>query len=621
MEVENPFTQMAKQSKLLRQQHLDGLVAPVITASTMSSRRIEKKVDTISNQMTELLNLYKFLGEKVQALEENIPKEVVRRHRHDEEPMLAAISNLREAILPINNNVRLVNLNALTGLGRLSVIYKNTVQILTDTKDLVSNLKVVSPELKNENSLGEDIKDTLRNTERLFKYITTNTSFLTTTIETNREIISANTTMLSDSINHVSENVERITSSTKKQQKISKTISNDIGKLRFAGEKILADRETINITLPKILTQTEAISKIVPDIQTTINDKKVIIESLPKLFSNTTTISDLFKGLDKKVGNLSEDFKQVFGGFFTKLEVKLDGVPDLTQKKFDTSVEVLTKKLDSIPEATKAKLADTFEALSKKVDSIPDTTKANLDNSFEALEKKVDDVPDITKTNLNDSFEALAKKVDEIPDTTKAKLDDSFESLAKKVDQPQLPPAPPQSSSVPPELLPVPHQSPPVPPQLPPVPPQMPPVPPQMPPVPPQLPPVPPQLPAVSSDRPSKRLRLEEPTFRLMDIGYAFSKGKSRRKRPETLNVDLPERIIQLILQRDKEFPKNRVNSIKRSKEVNICWVSYVKDLEVIEWNKEGECAHCIQARNRGEEITCFEYESLKTIRIYKQIV
>ncbi|KAM0125827.1 hypothetical protein ACHAP3_009585 [Botrytis cinerea] len=141
----------------------------------------------------------------------------------------------------------------------------------------------------------------------------------------------------------------------------------------------------------------------------------------------------------------------------------------------------------------------------------------------------------------------------------------------------------------------------------------------QLPPAAPQLSPGPPQSSPVLLDRPSKRIRSEEPSFRLMDIGYAFSKGKSKRKRPETLNVNLPERIIQLILQRDKEFPKNRVNFIKLSKEVNLCWVTYVRDLEVIEWNREGEYASCLQARNRGEEITCFDYESSKTIRVYKE--
>ena len=163
------------------------------------------------------------------------------------------------------------------------------------------------------------------------------------------------------------------------------------------------------------------------------------------------------------------------------------------------------------------------------------------------------------------------------------------------------------------------HQLPPAAPQLSPGPPQLSPGPPQSSPGLPQVSPGLPQSSPGLLDRPSKRLRSEEPSFRLMDIGYAFSKGKSKRKRPETLNVNLPERIIQLILQRDKEFPKNRVNFIKLSKEVNLCWVTYVRDLEVIEWNREGEYASCLQARNRGEEITCFDYESSKTIRVYKE--
>ncbi|ATZ54638.1 hypothetical protein BCIN_10g06200 [Botrytis cinerea B05.10] len=1124
---QNPIQMIAERSQFLRQQHLESLVAPVINAQIDSLRRmkkkfeenqanIERKVDDLSGQLNEIINLHKFLAEKVENIEENIPKEIVRQSRFLNEPLINAIGHLQQAFTSTNDDVKVVNHNVIAGLGRMESIYDKAVLISNHTKDLIKEFKPVSPDLSSQKSLRENIDDTLSNTKKLITDMAGNKSFFNTIIETNREVNYTNTKTLSESINHVAENIEKI---------------NDI--------------------LPKIFTQTEATGNIFPKIQSLVIDNKVMSEKLPSLFTNTTIISDSIKDLHIKLGVVQGNVGKQFGDFLKNLEGKIDGIPAATKTKFDPSLDDLVKKVDDISDSANTKFNISIEAMTKKVDDMPQTTKIEMDKFFQVLTKKLDDIPQTTKNELHTNFEALkeqvdhamkntnieldnssnvltkkiedikqgtktkldecfnylAKKVDEIPQNTKTSLDSSFEAFTKKMEEiplefkssfdatkkniddfpsnlrkefdesfdlvqitvdrfpgifrkefdesfavlntamdgfpdamkknidsipgilrkefdeyfavlktamdgfpdatknnvdgitsglrqefddsigelktvidqfpdtvktifkelldavqqkfkqndlkaeelrklredyakfqnhieeltsnvqslvpitsedyntsiteafdkfqksfnnsfndqsnqinlantkeayesgintlktefvkvlddhtddmakrldtsitdykndaskkreelserfeetlrsiavsisqsdiegnirehadrvievvqrlptseqliyhisealkekceevafeyhnvtnatiyyhasdmmekiqhlldnmypkfwdanvlmarqsrkdvievierivpkecgsvkialsnkvdeflnqsrepttpsiktpmfrpiprwnfdeiqfkcselelgershpsnpstpvpiqktklpdgwspdiisddehfensihsstpitftHQLPPAAPQLSPGPPQLSPGPPQLSPGPPQLSPGPPQLSPGPPQSSPGLPQVSPGLPQSSPGLLDRPSKRLRSEEPSFRLMDIGYAFSKGKSRRKRPETLNVNLPERIIQLILQIDKEFPKNRVNFIKLSKEVNLCWVTYVRDLEVIEWNKEGECANCLQARNRGEEITCFDYESLKTIRVYKE--
>ncbi|THV49114.1 hypothetical protein BGAL_0211g00230 [Botrytis galanthina] len=126
------------------------------------------------------------------------------------------------------------------------------------------------------------------------------------------------------------------------RQGISKKISNDIGKLQFVGENMLADRKTTNNSLPKIRTKKDAMEKIIAEFKRLPTIKK--LEKLPNLLNYIATTLESVKDLGIKLGDVSGNLRKGYGGLFIELEEKSDGgMLEFTH----------TERVNGMPDATK----------------------------------------------------------------------------------------------------------------------------------------------------------------------------------------------------------------------------------------------------------------------------
>ncbi|QSZ32506.1 hypothetical protein DSL72_002084 [Monilinia vaccinii-corymbosi] len=280
MEELDEFDELMANQRGRRKQHIHRFLEPVFNNPMVSYMHLDKKMDHISGQVNEILNLYKFLAERVEDLGFKIPREVVRRHGLNDEPLIHAISNFQDVVVGTQNDIRLVNGNVVLGLKRLGVVYSKTVNVENNTKHLVDDI----------DSISEDLKANIDVTNNL----------ITKTNGTRLKLDSvAKTATLT------SEDVKKITSVANEHLDISKLVSTSTTELLHTGEKIIIDRVTINNTLPSILKKVNTLETQLPAIQTSIDDRTLIDQTLPSILEKVNTFETQLLAIQTSLSGLT----------------------------------------------------------------------------------------------------------------------------------------------------------------------------------------------------------------------------------------------------------------------------------------------------------------------------
>lgn len=628
---------------------------------------LEKKIDDMSGQLESLLNLYKFLGEKVNDLEYSIPREITQRQMFKDEPILNELGKIESAMKSTSQNLRLVNGNVVLGLKRVGAVYNRTVEIAgcvrknieatstvaNDVKDISESERTIINGLKahsetamtfnhnfkanseaittlteiintnreiattlsnnvKENSdatttltnnvkanskatttLGNNIKEnpqvatTLTNTTKtLINDLKAYTSYLGTVIETNQEVHSINNSILSQSILQVSENVEDIKLMTRKQLKMSRSVSRDVKENSQSIRKLPDKQYFLERLYPKFWDA---------NVLMTRRCKTDVIESMELIVQNECGL--VKSGISQSMDELMEKLKEPTPTSSPSPSPSPSPKPAAVLDELEVGERFYSPTPSNFDEY------DPLSGTPRKGGDLPWISPQNTFRKSTPPEPIFSKPPKFkVQAKLNTDRGSMIPSGSNVSVGLGARPGVIVES---RPFAPESILSPVRASSRAPgialEFVPAPAPAPAPVPE----------------PEPEPEPALDPLDALVDENRPAKRPRLDN--SRILDIGYAFSKGKSRRVRPIALNVGLPNVIEKLILEKDKHFPKNRKRNLDSNKNGAICWLSQVMGLPLVDWDKEKECDNCREARSRGEDVVCFYYQTLKTICFFKE--